>query len=428
MAFTEAALRDMLGEFGRKMLYEQANLASPLIDFMSGNGKKKSKYKLFEILDEPTKLGSVNIKNGGLASNSGVKDGANRATPEQLDWAHGYYGVKIQQGNLSFPEGVTRVGSGSEGVDIVEQSLRTTGMDLARTLDRQLTKHELCSPTATALINATSIAVDDISGLRVGQRVDLYASNGTTFHGTMLISAIVPTSSLGGTLTIPSGTDDAGAATVGVPIAILTNMRLFLQAANLSSGGGATAPPSRAFPVNLTDVCTAATQLYSGFASAATQPAGYKDSGTTALVPSVIARGQTMVRVQSGCKANYILCHPINAERLMISTSASVRFVEASKMDLYGAETAVGGSIIVEDPNCGLKDVWVGDFSPENIQLHQFWGFGPKGAEGGKNGKWGRGALQNSQTTVGDVMFITGAHELRVQNRQAFAHFSAIAS
>lgn len=413
MAWSYSALKDAIAESGRDLLFEQANMEAPLVDMEMPSTQKKDPMKVFAFRKQPDEVFKVVAKKGGFSSTGVAADGGTRAQPSDSNISIGQAGYSILESNLFFPEGITRVARGGNGLDLYMQAVQSSGADAGSTLDRLMIDHFLGTASASALIAATSLIVNDPSGFRVNRTVDQYDSAGTTLQGTFVPSAIVFNADGTATLTI---------ASPGLPAAVTLNSNRFY----MHGSGGNVAPASRAAPINLADLSNSAIALYSGMA-ASDMPNGPLDSTTTSLSNTALRHLITRVKVESGEDVDRVIVNPINAERIYNNQNPQQRFAGNETLDVYGNKQMFNKAQIVEDSNCGVLDVHVLNSKERNAVMLEFWPFSPSG-DGGKSSGWGREALQLSQTRLGWNLPLTAGVNFRWNKRNVAGRMSAISA
>lgn len=403
-------LKDIIKEIGRDVVYQQLNMESPLLDFPVPGRDTKDPRKVFSVKREPNSLAKVVVKKGGFGSTGVTTGGATRSPSSQQNLAWGQFGPRLIELNVFFPEDSARVARGDGGLDLVEQAFQTAGADASRTMDRLVIDHELATTTGTANIGGTTFTIDDVSGIRPGQIVDQYASNGTSLKGQIEVTDVAINNDFSGTITCTA-----------LAQAVASGDRLYIK-----GSGGNVAPASRNAPVNLGDITNSAIALYSNL-NAADQPAGYLDSSTSTLDNRTLRTTFTQAKVRSGEDPKVIICHPVNAQRLYELQNPVLRFATNEKMDVYGNEQMFNKARVVEDSNQRIKVFDV--VTPEDrcIDMRLFWEPSPSD-DGGKSGKWSRDALLLSRNRVGWEMLMTAGFNLGVSMRSAHARLNAIAA
>ena len=405
MAFSYSALQTAMQEVGRPLFFEQANMEAPLVDLKMAKGQK-DRAKVFAMKKEPRSVISVTVKKGGYNSTAFVADGGARTQAAQLDHSIGKMGFAIIQGNIFFPEGITKVASGGEGIDLFKSAIESSGADFGRTLDRACIDHRLGGASGSAAAAAVSLDVLDASGYRPGAKVDQYNSAGTILEGSFAVTDVTVNADGSGTLTI---------ASPGLPGPVTTSSRFYLQ-----GSGGAAAPGvgARTAPTNLADFTNVAVSCFPNL-TATEQPAGTLDSTTTSLSNTKMRNMMTRVKTVSSKVVSHILVHPLNYERIENNQNPQLRFKKGDTQDVYGESLAFGKAQVVEDTNQGVAVV---DFihANENVAyMHEFWAAAPKKG-------WTKDALRESDTYVGDNLYITGGYNLVPRQRNAFGRMNAI--
>lgn len=417
MTYAITDLKDVIKEIGRDVVYQQLNMEAPLLDFPVPGMEKGNPAKVLRVRRQPDALAKVVVKKGGFSSTGLTSGGATRAPPADQDILWGQFGPKLAETNVFFPEDSLNIARGDGGIDLVEEAFSSAGADCARTWDRSLIDHLLAFATANAAIAATTVAIDDVSGIRAGQIVDHFNSTGLTLIQQLQVTDVLINDDFSGVLTC--GT--VGGTTLTT--AVTSGDRLYLK-----NSGGALAPSSalRKAPVNFADLTNTAVALYSNLATT-DQPAGFLDATTATMDNLKLRRLFTHIKVRSGEDGDVIVVNPLNSERIYNNQNPILRFAEGEEMDVYGAQQKFNKSRIVEDPNQRLKVVDVLCSKERVLNVRMFWEPRPS-VDGGKAGKWSRDALQVSQTRVGDVLMLTSALNMGVSQRNAMARMSNISA
>lgn len=406
MAFSYAALATAMQEVGRPLFFEQANMEAPIVDLKMAKGNKDS-AKVFAMKKEPRSVISVTVKKGGYSSTAFAADGGARTQAASIDHFIGKMGFTIIQGNIFFPEGITKVASGGEGIDLFRSAIESSGADFGRTLDRAHLDHRLSDASANALLAATTLLVNDASGFRPGATVDQYDSAGATLQGSFIVSNVVMAADGSGTLTVKAP---------GLPAAVTANSTRFY----LAGSGGAAAPGvgARTAMTNLADFTNSAVSCFPNLA-AADQPAGVLDSTTVSVSNTKMRNLMTRVKTDSGHAVTHFVVHPLNYERIENNQNPQLRFAKGQKQDVYGESLAFGKAMVVEDTNQGVRVIDAVTSKESVAYCHEFWAAAPKKG-------WTKDALRESDTYVGDNLYITGGYNLVPRQRNAFGRMNAI--
>ena len=383
MPLTYSALKDMLSEFGRPLLNEQANLAAPFL-----------KSSALTIKDLATQVGTVQINNGGFSSTRGIGDGGSLPTGTQLNPLKGQYGPAIILGRADLPKSITKIASNREGIDVAKTVVKTMGADLNRTLDRSLLNAQLSSPVGTVSIGATSFPVVDPSGYREGMSVDIY--NGSTLVETVVVSTIVIPASGNSTINLAAACVNA-----------LTGRTAWL------CGMG----PAGSRVNSLADITAASGSLH-GLTSSQFIP-GEENSSTATYTNEDAGALMDRVAARCGRKPTHIIVNSIGARRIANNSKDLVRFVagggSGKKVDEYDFEFMVDNAkVIVDDNQSSLRMDFV---TKDEFYLHRFYDFEPDNDEDG---------MELSQTVYSYIYQVSGAFQLACKCRKAFAAFTAL--
>jgi hypothetical protein len=226
ISFNEIAM--LVARFGNSVVQEEANMAAPTV----GKGTIKKEK-------QSGTVGIVNVKAGGLHSTEFITDSGDLPTGSNVDIKQMAYHPKALFTRLSIPRisALTAI-SKQDGVNLVREQMQSAGADLGRVLGRALFSSPLggidvAAPAATALgLVEIPILDGDVSGYRVGSRVDGFGAVGQAFEFSVDVTGI--NVDLAGTPTLGMITGVvrfmAGNATGGDAGAIVTTLPILLTA------------------------------------------------------------------------------------------------------------------------------------------------------------------------------------------------------
>lgn len=409
MAFSYSALVNLLAEDGRADLLDQIDNSVTIVDWKQMGSAKKNPGKVFSKMLRPEEVGRVQIDNSSMDNIHFQQDGGTRTAATQLTYASGTYGFSIIAGDLEFPQGITQVARGGNGIDLYDSAIAKSAAQFARQSERALINHELAATENSETLGANvTVEVDDVSGFRPGgMLVDIYASDGTTLKQAGAVTGAVTSDGDGtGSVVITSLTSN-----------LVAGDRLFI-----AGSGGAAALASSLRCVNIRDIVNSSIALYSGL-NAADQPAGTLDSTTTAWSNAAGKRMNQRILADSGTAPDAILVHPFQAQKIYESQNPNLRFSTGDTIDMYGPTMKFDGCQVFVSNNAKPKSAMHLNTKEHITKLHVFWDPAPAG-DGGKNVGWSRDALQLSQINFSWKLFLSLGMNLRVTRRNAHGLFT----
>lgn len=403
------SINTMVQEDGRDVVYQQARVTSNLVDIRMPSEERyrpKPARQRFEkpitVMNKPRSVGTVQVKKGGIRSLGMAASGGTRRSGSAVQFNKGTYVAKVIEGELEVPIDVAMVAQGGDGIDYVLEQLSTVGSQFGAHVDRVIDGAQLDAPASTVSASATTAEVVDPSGYIEGEEYDHYNSS-DVYQQTFRVTNIAPpSSSLSGnfTLTFESA----------VSISIATTAKIFQ-----SEGGDSTRRIS-----SLTDVCTAATQMYS--LSTTNFPSGL----SVALSSWDNVQGRRMsdlIAVLSGSRPTHIATNSLGASKILNAQTALRRFSNG-EMDPYGGAVPKFDElpIVVSEQLSGKKIKFI---NADKCFLHQFWPFECQ-ADGVGSGGYGASLLKLSEDKLSYKGLMSGGFEFVVNHRRAFGEFTGV--
>ncbi len=408
-AQTAAALHNLLDEDGRDLVYQEARLSSGLVDLALPSEEKyrpkppKQRFdKPIEVRQKARMVGTVQTKKGTGRSGGVTTDGATRRAGSVVQFAKGTYDYKIYENELEVPLGLVNVARGGDGIDFLMEQLNTIGSQLGCDVDRLVDGLQLDAPDSTMSAGATTFTVADPSGYVEGEEFDQYSS-ADAYQQTIRVTNIAPPSaSLFGAWTITVET--------AVAVAIATTAKIYLF------GGG----DSTKRTASLTDVCTAATSMYS--LSTTNFPSGL----SVALSAWDNITGRRMndtIAVVSGSRPTHICTNSLGASKIINANVAQRRFT-SGEMDTYQGAVPKFDElpIVISEQLSGRKLKFI---NAAKCWVHQFWAFGFQ-ADGVGNQGFSGSILKLSEDKVSYKGLGTMGLEFVCNHRRAFGEFTGV--
>lgn len=401
-----STIHDLVNEDGRDIVYQEARLSSNLVDVQLPSEEqyrpkpaKQRTTRPVTVRNMPRDVGTVQVKKGGLQSFGMTADGAARRAGGAVQFNKGRYEAKILEGELEIPIGVAQVANGGNGIDFVDEQLRTMGSQFGTYLDRAVIGTQLSAPDST--VSTTSYVVADPSGFVEGEQYDHYSS-GDVYQQTIRVLNIAPPSTLTGswTLTLES-----------TPAISIPNTAKIYQ-----SGGGV----STQRLVSLADVNASGTSLYS--LSTTNFPSGL--SMALSAWDNISGRRMgDLIAVQSGSRPTHIITNSIGASKIINASTALRRFT-SGEMDPYGGAVPKFDDLMIvicEQASASTIN-WI---NADKCFVHQFWGFQFQ-SDGVGQGGFGASVLRVSENNVSYKGFGTFGGEFVCNHRRAFGQFTGV--
>lgn len=408
MVDTLNSIHDLIAEDGRDIVYDQARMSSGLVDLPMPSDKghrskpaRKRMEKPISVKRMAQRVGTVQVKKGGHSAFGVTSDGAARRTGSSISLSKGTYEAKLIEGALVLPLAITKVAAGGEGVDFADENLRTLGRQYGQHLDRAVAGTRLAAPTSASGTD-TNFDVADPSGYVEGETFDHYLANDTFVESFVVTNIAPPSASLNGDWTITVS------ANLGTTIG--TDAKIY------QSGGGTAANRL----ASLTDVCTAATQMY-GLSTTAF-PSGI----SVALSSWDNISGRKMgdlIAQQSGERPTHIVTSSLGKSKILNAQLANRRF-NSGNVDPYGDVVAMFDElpIIVSEQ---LSPNTIRFINADACFLHEFWSFGFDN-DGVTSGGVAPSGLKLSQTAQAYLGLGTAGVEFVVNHRRAFGEFTSV--
>lgn len=406
-------LHDLVDEFGRPMIAQQARMSQNLIDVPlpseESYGTKPANKRMerpIGVKRKATQVGTVQVKNGGIGSMGTTADAGTRRASSAVKMFKGTYNPVIVEGTIEFPAAAVRVARGGDGIDLFEEQVKTFGSQFGVYLARSVIGSQVGNPTSNASIGDTSFTVDDPSGWIIGEVYDQYTSGGT-FVQSFRVSDLAITA-LDGTATVTL----SAALTDGITEA---SDLIYL------SGQGASATRLQ----SLANVVNSATQMYS--LSTTNFPSGLSISSVTSWSNAEGRRMMDVLAVVSGSRPTHIVANSIGASKIVNSAQAQIRFVpgQSQELDAYGGFSVPmfnGVHVIIDEQQASTNYDFI---NADAAWLHEFYGFGPD-VDGGSQGGMERSSMQLSHTKYSYELKCSGAYEFVCNHRRAFGRFTGV--
>jgi len=388
MAISIGANFELIQQYGKKWLYEQANMDSPML----------SSKALTEV-NISQSVGVVQVKAGGFGTTGLIADGSAYATPDDVEPYRGTYQPAILNSNGKVPLGMARVAQGGDGIAILKEELNSMGRDHYRTLERLIIANTLSPPVGTVSIGATSFPVVDASGYVVGATIDFYAS-GVYQESHRVTDVAIPGS---GNATITIGT---------AAVAALTGTTAHIRGSQVSGQQ----------MINFDGVINPAATLY-GLATAVF-PGGESTTLATltfAGIRALLAR----IAKRAGRRPQVFIVNELNQNRIYDLQTQNVRFVEgqSAKIDPYDMKLLFNGmkSVTTEQ----ASDRVINFINTEDVKLHVFDKFGGE-LDGFKKSAPNESGVRKSEIGHYLLLQFSGMYNLRVSRRNGCAQLTGI--
>lgn len=406
---TASTLHNLLQEDGRDVVYQQARMSSGLVDLsLPSEEKYRSKpakqrtEKPVEVRKMPRMVGTVQTKKGTGRTGGVTTDGATRRAGSVVQFAKGTYDFKIYEGELEVPLGLVNVAKGGDGIDFLMEQLDTLGSQYGMDIDGLVDGRLLDAPDSTMSAGATTFTVADPAGFVEGEEYDHYSSADVYQQTFRVTNVAPPTSSLFGAWTVTVET--------AVSIAVATTAKIYQFGAGDSTKRLA----------SLTDVCTAATSMYS--LSTANFPSGL----SVALSSWDNITGRRMndtIAVMSGARPTHICTNSLGASKIINASVAQRRFTSGD-MDPYQGAVAKFDElpIVISEQMSGKKLKFI---NASRCFLHEFWPFQFQ-ADGVGNGGFSGSILKLSENKVSYKGLGTAGLEFVCTQRRAFGEFTGV--
>lgn len=391
MAVTIAALKQIMARKGNKIINDQVNLASPLVEKMP---KEKCSGFVKSINVQAGAVATQRIAGGGTynESASGSSIGANTSDVTQILATPVDRSARMQ---IPLPAAEEVTGK-ADSFNLVKNQLSVAASSLGQHLGADVIDDGAATITASGTDpngSAFSLTVDNIARFRVGGVYELYDDSA---------SAVAVND-----LKVTSITDNGDGTGV---IAGTTSDTLTVQDGyDTLNSLGATAVSGS---VSLSDLCGSST-VY-GTAVSGADWSGTDSALSGALSATALRQLFSDIRRRSGKYPDHVVISVAQFEEyqdLFAGAAGGRRFMEAS-FDPYGkdhmAPTFMGAKIVVDD-NCPDGKVYA--FHSAHTKLGVWRDFGPRMGEAG--------GAEVSQTAHELLLTLVGRHQLLCDKRNS---------
>lgn len=404
-------LHDLVSEFGRDMVTQQARMSQNVVDITPPSQESqatkpanKRMERPISVKVKPTQVGTVQVKNGGIGSMGTTADAGTRRASSAVKMHKGTYNGVIIEGTIEFPAQTVRTARGGDGIDLFEEQIKTFGSQFGVYLSRSILGSQVDSPLSSVLAGATSFTVDDPSGWVIGEVYDDYTSGGT-FVQSFRVANITVAYDLTATITVESALTDP----------ISTTDAIYL------SGQGSSSTRLQ----NLKNVCDSGTSMYS--LSTTNFPSGLAVSSVASWSNADGRRIMDVVATVAGTRPTHIIANSVGASKIVNSAQAQIRFVPGTsqELDAYGGYSVPmfnGVPVIIDEQQSSTTFDFI---NADACFLHMFYPFGPD-VDGGGQGDMGRSSLQLSHDKYSYELRCSTAAEFVVNHRRAFARFTGV--
>jgi hypothetical protein len=405
-------LHDLVSEFGRDMVTQQARLSQNLVDLTPPSQENQNTKPANKRMERPisvktkaTQVGSVQVKSGGIGSMGTTADAGTRRAASAAKMFKGTYNGVVIEGTIEFPQQSVRTARGGDGIDLFEEQVKTFGSQFGVYLSRSLLGSQVDNPTANVAVAATSWTVDDPSGSVIGDVYDQYNSGGT-FIQSFRVSNVAVAFDLTATITVSAALSDAITA---------ASDEIYL------SGQGSSSTRLE----NLKNVCDSGTQMYG--LSTTNFPSGLAVSSVNAWSNADGRRMMDIIATVSGSRPTHIIANSVGASKIVNSAQAQIRFIPGTsqELDAYGGFNVPmfnGVPVIIDEQQASTAFDFI---NADACFLHLFYPFGPD-VDGGGQGEMGRSALQLSREKYSYELRCSTAAEFVVNHRRAFGRFTSV--
>lgn len=359
-----AALIDRIAAYtGRNIVNEQINLQSQLID-------KKVLTKYNALGEVP----NIFLSGGAMRSTRMLQNVGNSVAKLPSGSNNGYFELKPAPCqlfcNILIPKGSQLLLTGAkQAINLITNQIEQGSTDMVWQLGRYLFDGNLATNTAavafdTTVGNDTTVAVNDISGFRNGQTVDIYfgatAGVGGTPTATAEVASVTsPVDAGTGSVTLTLTAKISGMAATSNAIGTLRlTMAGFNSQIDVSAGTSAAVFTDNTYDfVGLNDA-TGTGDLYNTTVPAKFQYVGNVKSNTGAISITSINRFLAQIRTRAGKhKIDFIVWNPQVAAEYGNLNVEFRRYTDGKSDVLKQALTTptFAGIPIVEDENCPIS-------------------------------------------------------------------------
>lgn len=404
-------LHDLVSEFGRDMITQQARMSQNIVDIMPPSQERQDTKPANKRMERPisvkrksTQVGTVQVKNGGIGSMGTTADAGTRRAASAVKLFKGTYNGVIVEGTVEFPMQAVRTARGGDGIDLFEEQVKTFGSQYGVYLSRSVLGSQVDNPTANVAIAATSFTVDDPSGYVIGEVYDHYDS-ANVFVQSFRVTNVTIAFDLTATISFAALSDAIVAADDSIYLSGQGNSNNRLQ--------------------NLKNVNDSGTQMYG--LSTTNFPSGLAVSSVASWSNEDGRRVMDVVAVASGSRPTHIIANSIGASKIVNSAQAQIKFVPGvtKELDAYGGFNVPmfnGVPVIIDEQQASSTFDFI---NAEACFLHEFYAFGPD-LDGGGQGEMGRSSLKLSENKYAYELRCSSAQEFVVNHRRAFARMTGV--
>ncbi len=406
MAITVSDIDEMVARFGNKIVNAQANLEAPIRSILTE-------------VNEPGRVGIVNVKAGGFSSTGWVADQGTLPSGEDVQPTQATYLPKFLFSRISIPRGAATLAAGEgEGINIVYEQMESCGRDLGRSLDfsavqasafltLSLAQAGEFTASATSATDDT-FTVSDPSPFRIGMTLQRYQGGALEEH--MVVSGVTIDHD-GSSHTVDVDRVQHSVALVGDPAA---NDVLYLRGAKDDG------------MVSLDDIADESGTLYS---LAVTQRdwKGNEQASTGTLTVDKMRDLSVSIKRRRGRGPDCLLMNALNERRYTDQLLGARRFGGGSAMDAVGGSSSTfEGMPIHLDENVADGNIYY--LTKEDVKLHVFKDFGDD-MDGGPVGAQTGGGLRHVNISDANFEYDVqrwGAFNLRCTRRNGTGQLSGI--
>jgi hypothetical protein len=397
MAVSLSTIAAIAARKGNEYLSEQVNFKSQIL---AKKGLEKEKCE--------GQVRVVNVQAGGLGSTALLAGGATYPTAESHEATQLLVKPASFVGHVSIPFDSAELVSGkADSVKLVRNQFELVGKNLGQQLGRAIFDGKLGMVEATATITAqaATVSVNDITGFRVNQIVDIYQSDNSTKVGSGRVSSVTRDGDGTGSVALTGLINGSGSALTG---SITISGNCWLQGfLSLTTGQRFT---SLADAVGSGD-------LY-GTTVSASDWSGTDTAAGGALSLAGMREVCDDVASRSGEEPTHTVMHRLAFQDYEDLHTSNRRYLEG-KMDAFGKNDLAPefrGRPVVVDDNCPAKSVFF--INSDAVKLGVWREFAPM-----TNGK---DMAEVSQSTYSYLMKVAGMFNLVVERRNALGRLNTI--
>lgn len=398
MAVTLSTISAIAARKGNDYLSEQINFKAQIL---AKKGLQKEKCE--------GAVRNINVQAGGLGSVALIAGGATYPTAESKEATQLVAKPASFVGHVSIPFDAAELVSGkADSIKLVRNQFELVGKNLGQNLGRVIFDGYLgaCESAATITAQAATASVSDITGFRVGQIVDIYATGGSSKVGSGRVDSVTRDGDGTGSVALTGLVDGSGSALTGT---IAAARGFWVQGFQALSSG-------LKFH-SLADAVGSA-DLY-GTAVSSSDWSGTDTAAGGALSLELMRELSDDIAAKSGDDPTHVAMHRLafqDYEQLHVSNR---RYQEGEVMDAFG-KNALGpefrGKPVIVDDNCPGRDVFF--INDQAVKLGMWREFAPM-----VNGK---DMAEVSQTTFSYLLKVVGMSQLIVERRNAVGRLKAV--